>query len=412
MNLPQITWSLDDAPHTAHWHSERGMPAPQRVQLADDTLSADAAYRLASEGVGLLWCGDFQNARHLVQALDRRIQRHSARKQSKARPAAPKAAALTSAFHQQRQAQAQRARILGSVLIPLQADYSITLRRAPDAKLACEEAWGAAPKKAAAPSAAATHSVCSLRELLGIISAHEWHKKGVEIPQLGLDRAKLPLRIHPHYGVFSPVRGEYLALVAQAPLPAGDLSQLVAIDVGTGTGVLAAILAKRGIGTVLATELSPRALACARDNMSRLQAAGLKQAAHVKVIEADLFPDTALFEKANLIVCNPPWLPGRPSSTLEQAVYDEGNQMLLAFLRGAAQRLALGGEAWLILSDFAELLGLRSRDELQAAILAAGLKVIARLDTTPKHPKSRDDTDPLFAARSKETTSLWRLASA
>ncbi len=388
------------------------MPAPQRVQLADDTLSADAAYRLASEGVGLLWCGDFQNARHLVQALDRRIQRHSARKQSKARPAAPKAAALTSAFHQQRQAQAQRARILGSVLIPLQADYGITLRRAPDAKLACEEAWGAAPKKAAASSAVATHSVCSLRELLGIISAHEWHKKGVEIPQLGLDRAKLPLRIHPHYGVFSPVRGEYLALVAQAPLPAGDLSQLVAIDVGTGTGVLAAILAKRGIGTVLATELSPRALACARDNMSRLQAAGLKQAAHVKVLEADLFPDTALFEKANLIVCNPPWLPGRPSSTLEQAVYDEGNQMLLAFLRGAAQRLALGGEAWLILSDFAELLGLRSRDELQAAILAAGLKVIARLDTTPKHPKSRDDTDPLFAARSKETTSLWRLASA
>ena len=36
---------------------------------------------------------------------------------------------------------------------------------------------------------------------------------------------------------------------------------------------------------------------------------------------ADLFPDG----RAPLVVCNPPWLPGRPSSPLVHAIYDEDN---------------------------------------------------------------------------------------
>jgi hypothetical protein len=38
--------------------------------------------------------------------------------------------------------------------------------------------------------------------------------------------------------------------------------------------------------------------------------------------------------------------------------------------------------------------------------------VIARHDTRPTHPKAGDPSDPLFAARSKEVTSLWRLGGA
>ena len=60
--------------------------------------------------------------------------------------------------------------------------------------------------------------VASLRELLGLISAHEWRKNGVEVPALG---AAPNNRIHPHYGVFSPQRGEYVSLVQHA-LPNGD----------------------------------------------------------------------------------------------------------------------------------------------------------------------------------------------
>jgi methylase of polypeptide subunit release factors len=125
------------------------------------------------------------------------------------------------------------------------------------------------------------------------------------------------------------------------------------------------------------------------------------------VIQADLFPEG----RAPLVICNPPWVPARPSSPIEHAVYDPDSRMLLGFLNGLAAHLAPGGEGWLILSDFAEHLGLRSRAELLAAIDVAGLKVTGRTDIKPKHPKATDDADPLHAARKAEVTSLWRLGS-
>lgn len=391
-----LHWSEADQQRSARWRSERGAPPPKRVLLADDTLSADTAYRLACEGTGLLWRGDFQNARQLVQALARRIAKPpKVSKQAKAERKKD-ATALASGvpagqgFHLHRQAQSQRARVLAMVLIEFDADYGIALRRAPDAKQACTEAWGPAGEAGGA-------CVASLRELMGVISAHEWRKKGVEIPALG----KAPNnRIHPHYGVFSPVRGEYVDLVANAPLPARPASKFVAFDIGTGTGVLSAVLALRDVDQVVATDMDPRALACARENLDRL-----RLPKPVKVMQADLFPEGL----ASVIVCNPPWLPARPGSPLEGAVYDEDSRMLLGFLQGLAAHLAPGGEGWLILSDFAEHLGLRTRPELLAAIAAGGLKVLGRIDVTPDHPKAADESDPLHAARAAEVTSLWRL---
>jgi methylase of polypeptide subunit release factors len=238
--------------------------------------------------------------------------------------------------------------------------------------------------------------VASLRELLGLVGAHEWRKKGLAVPALG---APPHNRIYPHYGVFSPVRGEYLDLVAAAPLPSTEL----AFDVGTGTGVIAAILARRGVQRVVATDLDPRALVCARDNIERL---GLQQ--RIEVLRADLFPPG----RAPLVACNPPWLPARPSSPLEHAIYDEDSRMLRAFLQGLAQHLTPGGEGWLILSDLAEHLGLRTRDRLMALIQQGALRVVARSDIRPRHAKAADASDPLHAARAQEITSLWRLAAA
>ena len=404
MPLPTLMWSEADAPCTALWRCERGTAPPKRVLLADDTTPADIAYRQANEGTALLWRGDFQNARHLLDAMARRADHVPARRRRKGRPdeAADVAAAATTAtsalpaqaFHLHRQAQAQRARVLGALLIPLNADYSIPLRRAPDWRAACTEAWGAPPEHTAD-----TASVVSLRELLGIVSAHEWRKKGVPIPTLGPAPDN---RIHPHYGVFSPVRGEYVPMVANTPLPAAAGPGALAFDIGTGTGVLAAVLAQRGL-QVLATDMDPRALACATENIARL---GLQ--AQVQVLQADLFPPG----RAALVVCNPPWLPARPGSALERAVYDEDSRMLLGFVQGLAAHLAPGGEGWLVLSDLAERLGLRSREGLLQAIQAAGLQVLGRIDTWPQHRKSQDTSDPLHAARAAEVTSLWRLAAA
>lgn len=366
-----ITWTEADEEHSARWQSERGVAAPKRVVIADDTLNADTAFRLASEGTGLLWRGDYQNARQMLQALARRIDR---------KPRKPTASPID-AFNQHRQIQSQRARTLGMLLIEIDDGYTIPLRRAPEIKLACNEAYGASNGA----------FVVSLREILGLIGAHEWRKTGVEIPALGA-------RIHPYYGVFSPVRGEYLDLIADAPLPSLSL----AFDIGTGTGVIAALLAKRGVEVVIATDQDARALSCARENIKRLDLTD-----QVEVVEADLFPEG----KAPLIVCNPPWIPARPSSAIEYAIYDPESRMLRGFLNGLAEHLEPKGEGWLILSDLAEHLGLRSRDELQQMIADAGLKVIARMDTKPAHPRATDENDPLHAARSKEVTSLWRLAA-
>jgi len=381
-----IEWSSQGQAHTAQWRSESGASAPRRVIAADDTLPADTAYRMACEGTGLLWTGDFQNARMLLQALMRRADRKPRKVAAKA---AQKAAAATpaEAFHLHRQAQAQRARVLSSVLIALEGDYTIALRRAPDLRQACTEAWG---------PASGNRVVASLRELLGLVGAHEWRKKGVEIPALGAPPGN---RIHPHYGVFSPVRGEYVDLVAQAPLP----SKALAFDVGVGTGVLSAVLARRGVQRVVATDQDPRALACARENLQRLGLTG-----RVELQQQDLFPEG----KAPLVVCNPPWLPARASSPIERAVYDEGSGMLRGFLAGLAAHLEPGGEGWLILSDLAEHLQLRTREQLLEWMAQGGLKVLGRQDVKPRHGKSADASDALHAARAAEVTSLWRLGLA
>lgn len=374
---PTIHWTEANTPRTARWHSESAMPPPGRVVVADDDLKADTAYRLACEGTGLLWRGDFHNARQLLNAMGRRIDRKTPRPGSS--PAA--------SFHAHRRARGHRARVLGKLLMLLADDHAIDLRRAPDVRQACAEAYGPPSEPLAV----------SYTELLGVIGAHEWRKNGVEVPALAA-------RIHPHYGVFSPIRGEYVDLVARASLPvaAGDRAR-TAFDLGTGTGVLAAVLARRGIDHIVATDISRRALACARENIDRLQFA-----ARIDVVGPDLFPRG----RADLVVCNPPWLPARPTSAVEQGVYDPDSAMLHSFLDGLAAHLEPGGEGWLILSDLAERLGLRTRDELLALIDAAGLRVLNRIDTRPQHRRATDTTDPLHAARAAEITSLWRLAGA
>ncbi|MFG2533196.1 methyltransferase [Streptomyces sp. NPDC048516] len=403
MNQPPVVeWTEADEPRSARWRSENGTPPPRRVVIADDRTKADDAYRSACEGTALLWRGDFHNARQLLTALARRIDR---------RPRKAPPADVTQAFHLHRAAQNHRARILGMLLVPLDATLAVPLHRAPDVREACARAYGPVESPTgeaagetdeeaagetdgeAAGGTDPTASLVSLRELLGLIGANEWRRKGVEIPALGGDR------IHPHYGVFSPARGEYVDLVAEAPLPGDEL----AFDIGTGTGVLASVLARRGVRRVVATDQDPRALACARENTERLGLAG-----QVEVVEADLFPAG----RAPLIVCNPPWVPAKPTSPVEYAVYDPGNRMLYGFLSGLADHLTPDGEGWLILSDLAEHLGLRAHTELLDAFAKAGLRVLGRHDITPRHPRARDTSDPLHVARAAEVTSLWRLGTA
>ena len=396
--IQYVQWHENETLRQARWLSQSNHVPPARIVVVDDKTTADEAYRLACAGTSMLWRGDFNNARQLLQAITRRIDRANERsEQRKINKAANKPAKsakstdetsasskdIPNLFHQQRQVQSQRSRLLSRLLLELDAGYVSQLRRAPDVSAACTAAFGELNESC----------LISFRDLEGALGATGWRVKGVAIENLGLS-------IFPHYGVFAPTRHEYVQLLLDAPLPA---SYDVAFDIGTGTGLLAIILAQRGVKQVIATDLNPRALACASDNLTRLALPA------VQLQQADLYPtDTPL---ANLLVCNPPWLPAKPTSPLEFAVYDANSTMLRGFLQGAKQHLAEQGEVWLILSDLAEHLQLRSRDELLGWFANAGLEVKYRLDTQPKHGRSQDDTDPLFAARNAEVTSLWCLVA-
>ncbi|TWD79150.1 methyltransferase family protein [Kribbella amoyensis] len=329
-----------------------------RILTVDDSLRAKHALRLIDHGQALLWQGDFHNARQLLTALGRRLPVSGA------------------TFTEYRAAQARRTAVLNALYVPL-LDLTVPLRRAPDVRTACLHAYGETPPSAMVP----------LRELLGVIGAHQLYLRGIDVPAAGG-------RIHPWYGVFAPTRPEYLELVARCPLP----SATTVVDLGTGSGVLAAILARRTTARIVATDLNPRAVGCARENAERLGFADRIDGRRV-----DLYPAG----RAGLIVCNPPWLPAQPQSPLDQAVYDEDGRMLRGFLDGLTAHLEPGGEGWLILSDLAEHLGLRTRSELLRAFDRAGLKVAGRLDAAPT-PRRRD-SDPLSAARAREVISLWRL---
>jgi SAM-dependent methyltransferase len=384
--FPIIHWLEGGNALEARWLSNSGAPPPTRVVVADEQMTADEAYGLACQGTALLWRGDFQEARQMLIALGKRADRRKRRSRTAATTfRVDSLAGGAEAFHLYRQARSQRARTLNALLIPLNDDYSIPLERAPDIRQACSEAYGPAE----------TASVASLRGLLGVIGAHEWRARGIEIAEAGG-------RIHPHFGVFAPMRREYVDLVSETPLPAAGASSSVAFDIGTGTGVLAAILARRGIERVIGTDLDPRALACARENIRQL---GLSQ--RVDVVEADLFPEG----RATLVVCNPPWIPARPTSPMENGIYDPESRMLRGFVRALPEHLEPGGEGWLILSDLAEHLGLRTRAELLNEFETAGLRVLGRNDVPARHPRAADETDPLHVARAAEITSLWRLAA-
>jgi SAM-dependent methyltransferase len=372
------TFGVDDSGSRPAWLSP-GARAPARYSDIDDRTTAAEALARVRAGATLIYRGDYRNARQLLAAMGRRLGGRAAR------PGGPRS--LRDLFLDERRRQRLEHETLSRLAIPIEAGQAgprVALRNAPEVAEALTEALGAAiPLPGALP----------LRDLLGMIGAQEWRRKGIEVPSLGA-------HLRTRWGVFAPVRGEHVELTAEA-VRRWPVAGKRALDVGTGTGVLALLLARAG-ARVTATDLSPAAVACARENAARLG-----QAERIEVLEADLFPAG----RFDVVVCNPPWLPHEAVTPLDRAVYDPGGRFLARFLDGLAAHLAPGGEGWLILSDLAERLGLRAEGELERQLAAAGLEVAGGIEATPRHPRSRDPDDPLHQARSLEVTALRRLVA-
>jgi len=258
-------------------------------------------------GHRLLWRGDFQNARQMLIALASRADRRPGKPKPPAATATPPAPAA--AFNRHRQAQSQRARTLGMLLLQLDGHYGIALRRAPDVRQACEEAYG--------PGEGTL--VVSLRELLGLIGAHS-----------GAARASRSRR-----SAAASIRTTECSRRSRRIRRPGGQGTLAGRDAVVRHG----IRRRHGDGCARGRTRAARHQACGRHRpgspCARLRARQ-SRAPRLGGTSGSRAGGSLPEGRAALVVCNPPWVPARPSSPIERGIDDPESRMLRAFLAGLA----------------------------------------------------------------------------
>jgi len=125
-------------------------------------------------------------------------------------------------------------------------------------------------------------------------------------------------------------------------------------DVGTGSGAIAVTIAKHAANAnVVATDVSPAALALARENATTHQVAD-----RIEFVEGDLLTQVALEPQFAVIASNPPYIGESEIGTLSPTVIQNeprgaliagptGTEVIERLIPQAAERLGPGG--WLIL---------------------------------------------------------------
>ncbi len=147
-------------------------------------------------------------------------------------------------------------------------------------------------------------------------------------------------------GVFNPKlmrTGEFFA----SHISASDISRdSTVLDLGTGSGVCA-IFAARQARRVLAIDINPAAVRCAAANalLNNLQTI-------MEVRQGDLYAPVG-GERFDVILFNPPFLFGTPTSELDQAW--RSNDVAERFAEGLVRHLNPGGYALILLSTYSDM---------------------------------------------------------
>ncbi len=191
-------------------------------------------------------------------------------------------------------------------------------------------------------------------DYLGLNGARQWHEKGVHYPVLDFP-------LHPFYGVYFPSRDDHLLLLDRWLADNNDFTR--AIDIGTGCGILAFMMLKRGIREVHATDINPNSIFSVRQDIQNTKSR-IKGGLHLEL--ADLL---GTFEPENndLVVFNPPWIPSTPEKTLDRASYYEPgffDQVFYEFQKKCPKGTTIA----LMFSNFAILAGLTSRNPIEEAL--------------------------------------------
>ena len=122
------------------------------------------------------------------------------------------------------------------------------------------------------------------------------------------------------------------------------------LEVGTGSGVLAISAALSGAGQVVAVDINPTAVECARSNVHRYGLNGV-----IDVRHGDMF-EPVFGEMFDLVLCNPPYLRGEASSVAGYAYWGGLNlEWLSRFGNELHAILRPTGSCVLSLSDSADL---------------------------------------------------------
>jgi len=144
------------------------------------------------------------------------------------------------------------------------------------------------------------------------------------------------------------------------------------LDVGTGCGILAVIAAKKAM-KVVATDVNPRAVECARLNTEINRVAS-----KTDVRLGSLFQPIGKAERFDVIIFNAPYLPSSPSERKSWigrawAGGPTGRQIIDRFINEAPRYLNRDGTILLVQSNLADIS--QSLEKLQGAGFTA--KVIA-----------------------------------
>lgn len=145
------------------------------------------------------------------------------------------------------------------------------------------------------------------------------------------------LKLHPQ--VYEPAEDTFL-LAENLAVREGD----TALDVGTGTGLIALLMAKKA-SSVLGVDINPLAVELARENAS------LNGIKNVEFRLSDLFERVE--GKFDVVTFNAPYLPGEPEEPIDLALIGgkEGREVLDRFIQEVPEYLKPGGTVQIVQSS-------------------------------------------------------------
>jgi len=119
------------------------------------------------------------------------------------------------------------------------------------------------------------------------------------------------------------------------------------LEIGTGTGLLSLLCLRHGASEVVATDINPAAVACARYNAANLNVDENLSVRQVSREDSAAYAVIEANERFDLILSNPPWEGGTVSQPADHAFYDPDFELLDSILAGLPKHLKPAGRCYL-----------------------------------------------------------------